>query len=420
MLFFSLISSAQNAAPSVSAGNTQTIKLPTNSVTLTGKACDADGSIASYLWTGTFGTITSPSSATTTITGLNNAGNFVFTLRVRDNGGVSRTSTVTVIVNPANPPINNAIPKVQAGVDIIITLPTDKVTLNGMASDNDGTVSSFLWTKEVGPGAVIESPNHIQQPNQQSSTTTTVISGLSAGEYRIRLTATDNNGGAGSDTIHISVKPQITQPPANPPPTAGYTETGFFGFNANTNTELDPDGHGQIGNGSFVASPKTEGVGCFKSVPANISSGIRSEVQFDAGRTSNEGAVEYDVMYEVAFQNDGHSFQFHPNTDGGSASPGLWHTDGKFDVVNWKGGANAHHNTGVTIQTNRWYHIRFEWKFGSSGYWRTYIDGTLIPGGSWTGQVGDGSGQYLKVGVNMWKNQSSIVYYDNVKIYRKG
>jgi hypothetical protein len=34
-------------------------------------------------------------------------------------------------------------------------------------------------------------------------------------------------------------------------------------------------------------------------------------------------------------------------------------------------------------------------------------------------QVGDGSGQYLKVGVNMWVNQTSVVYYDNLKIWKK-
>jgi hypothetical protein len=63
--------------------------------------------------------------------------------------------------------------------------------------------------------------------------------------------------------------------------------------------------------------------------------------------------------------------------------------------------------------------MRIEFKFGSSGYFRHYIDGQLVA--SWTGQVGDGSGQYLKVGVNMWSQSgsNSVVYYDNLNVWRK-
>jgi len=218
-----------------------------------------------------------------------------------------------------------------------------------------------------------------------------------------------------TDTTTVAPPP----PPADtttPPPAAGYTLTYSTGYDVSSDIFNSSN---QAGNGSLSTTVYKIGPGSFKSVPANVSAGIRSEVQYSSSMTATEGALEYDVMYETLFQNNGHSLQFHPNTSGGSASPGLWHADGKFDVVNWKGGTNSHHNTGIAIQTNRWYHMRFEWKFGSSGYWRTYIDGVLIPGGSWTGQVGDGSGQYLKVGVNMWQSQSSVVYYDNLKIYSK-
>src|SRR6476661_8891420 len=49
-----------NQAPTVNAGADQTITLPTNSVTVTGTATDADGSIASYQWS----QVSGPSTAT--------------------------------------------------------------------------------------------------------------------------------------------------------------------------------------------------------------------------------------------------------------------------------------------------------------------------------------------------------------------
>jgi hypothetical protein len=87
--------------------------------------------------------------------------------------------------------------------------------------------------------------------------------------------------------------------------------------------------------------------------------------------------------------------------------------------MNWNDGENTPHPTGVTIQTQRWYHMRMEFKFASNGYFRHFIDGVLVS--SWTGQVGDGSGQYLKVGYNGWdaNSASSRIYYDNLKIYSK-
>ena len=64
---------AANIPPTANAGNDQTITLPTNSVSLTGSGSDPDGTITAYNWTkisGTGGTITNASSASTTVTAL--------------------------------------------------------------------------------------------------------------------------------------------------------------------------------------------------------------------------------------------------------------------------------------------------------------------------------------------------------------
>lgn len=90
-----------NSAPVANAGADQSITLPTSSVTLSGSGSDADGTIATYAWSKVSGgsaAITSPTAATTTITGLAE-GAYVFRLTVTDNEGATATDDVTVTVN---------------------------------------------------------------------------------------------------------------------------------------------------------------------------------------------------------------------------------------------------------------------------------------------------------------------------------
>lgn len=89
-----------NNPPSADAGDDQNIILPASSVTLTGSGTDTDGTIVSYLWTkleGDTATITSPTSATTTVTDLTE-GSYVFQLLVTDDKGATDSSTVAVNV----------------------------------------------------------------------------------------------------------------------------------------------------------------------------------------------------------------------------------------------------------------------------------------------------------------------------------
>jgi hypothetical protein len=86
-------------------------------------------------------------------------------------------------------------------------------------------------------------------------------------------------------------------------------------------------------------------------------------------------------------------------------------------------GTNYHQSgTLMTTQPNKWYKMRWEikWSTGTDGYIRLYIDNVLYY--SFTGKTSSG-GQYIKVGQNRWNMNSSentIVFYDNLKIYRKG
>lgn len=97
------VNSTTNAFPVANAGANQTITLPTSQVTLVGTGTDADGTIAAYQWSqmvGYGGVITSPNSATTTVTGLTQ-GSYQYQLKVTDNGGYYATSLITVTVNAA-------------------------------------------------------------------------------------------------------------------------------------------------------------------------------------------------------------------------------------------------------------------------------------------------------------------------------
>ena len=94
--------SSINQAPTLSMGSSQSIKLPLDSTTISGTATDPDGTIASYAWTKVSGpsggSIVSPSSASTKITGLQ-VGSYQYQLVVTDNNGATATGTINIAVS---------------------------------------------------------------------------------------------------------------------------------------------------------------------------------------------------------------------------------------------------------------------------------------------------------------------------------
>lgn len=90
---------------------------------------------------------------------------------------------------------SNVLPVVNAGADATVTLPASSVMLTGSATDADGTIATYLWTQQSGPAATLSGAN-------QASLT---ASGLVAGNYIFRLTATDNQGGIAFDDVAVTV-----------------------------------------------------------------------------------------------------------------------------------------------------------------------------------------------------------------------
>ncbi len=126
-------------------------------------------------------------------------------------------------------PITSNIPPVSnAGVDKTITLPTNSVTLNGLGSDSDGTITSYAWSKVSGSGS-ISSP----------SSATTNITGLTQGTSVYQLTVTDNKGATASDQVSVVVNNTIFGPVSagagsNVTLPAGTTMYTLIGYGAAT------------------------------------------------------------------------------------------------------------------------------------------------------------------------------------------
>lgn len=310
-------------------------------------------------------------------------------------------STSTIPTQGNKPPIANA------GIDQTITLPTNTVTLFSTgSSDPEGGVIKTAWAKVSGPN----------NPVLFVSGSACNVSGLIQGVYVFRLSVIDDIGLTKTDDVNVIVNPDNT----TPPPSEEYTLTFSTGYDALS--DMLYKGNGQYGNGTISTTTYLTGPGSFYSRPANVSSGIRSEVQYGEDiQNWEEGAVEFDVMFEVIIPNNGHFLQQHPQTGGGSASYGFMIEGGKFAMENWKNGVITWYRSGIVIKTQQWYHVRVEHKFGSSGYVNTYLDNVKIDKMCWIGQVGDNSGHYLKVGYNGWdaSSSNSRIYYDNLKVYKK-
>jgi hypothetical protein len=279
---------AANIPPTANAGANQTITLPTSSVTLTGSGSDPDGTIVGYAWAKisgpASGTITSPSTASTTVTGYSIAGTYVYRLTVTDNGGLTGSSTTQIIVQAAIPP--NLPPVVNAGTDKVLTLPTNSVNQVGSATDPDGTISSYVWTKVSGPATfTINSP----------TSATTLLSGLVQGTYIFQLQATDNLGSTGTDQATIQVDPIPNVPPtAN----AGSDQSITLPTSATTliGTGTDPDGTIVSYTWTKISGPSGGTIATPNQSTTNITSLIQGTYIYQLTVTDNSAATGTDQV----------------------------------------------------------------------------------------------------------------------------
>src|SRR5690606_8892994 len=185
-----------NSLPTANAGSDKSYT-GSNKITLSGSGSDSDGSIRSYRWTkisGPAATIVDASKASTSVTVTN--GTYMFRLTVTDDKGDTDSDYVKVTVSSSSSSsTTNKKPTVNAGADITLTLPASTARLNGSASDPDGSIKSYKWTKVSGPAANLSN----------ASTKSLTAWGLVKGTYIFRLTVTDNKGATAYDEARVVV-----------------------------------------------------------------------------------------------------------------------------------------------------------------------------------------------------------------------
>jgi hypothetical protein len=278
---------APNQAPIANAGTNISITLPVNTVTLNGNASsDPDGSISTYNWTKESGPVQySFVNAAASSTAVNNLteGIYSFRLTVTDNKGAVAAATVQVTVNAAPPPPNQN-PVANAGSAISITLPVNSTTLNGTASDPDGMISIYYWTKISGPTQF-----NIVNP----AAVTTVLNNLVEGVYSFKLTVTDNNGATASSTVQVTVYP--APPPANQSPVANAGTGMIITLPVNSVTlngtgSFDPDGSINTFNWTKISGPTQYNIVNSGSSTTTVSNLIEGVYSFRLTVTDDKGS----------------------------------------------------------------------------------------------------------------------------------
>jgi hypothetical protein len=178
-----------------------------------------------------------------------------------------------------------------------ITAPTNSINFTSSASDIDGTVVSYQWSKISGPGTVTFS-------SATSASTNALFSSL--GTYVVRINVTDNSGNQTNQDETViyqnptNQKPIVTVNQVNP--NAVYLPTNYVLIQS---TAQDPDGTIV----SDVWTVKSTPAGA--ASPGSTGSGdnitftglVAGSYVFTRTATDNNGAVGFaDVMIQVVAQ----------------------------------------------------------------------------------------------------------------------
>ena len=221
-------------APMAYAGNDLDVN-ENASVTLRGAGSDPDGGTVSFLWNQVEGSTVSLSNDKTAQPAFRapdlNGGDdkLVFHLTVTDNEGDKDTDSVTVNVKWVN-----GKPTARAGADQTVT-PGSTVTLDGSGSmDPEGAIASYQWNSSGGVGSF---------PSSLNGSAPSFTAPNSQGWVIYTLTVTDNGGESDTDTVRITVQPEVVDPNDQPQADAGadqeVTENQTVMLDSSGSTDLD-------------------------------------------------------------------------------------------------------------------------------------------------------------------------------------
>jgi endoglucanase len=209
---------------------------------------------------------------------------------------------------------SNQLPTVNAGTDKTITLPTTSVILTGSATDADGSISKYSWTKVAGPSSFAFS---------STTTASTTVSTLVAGTYTFRLTVTDNAGATAYNDVNVIVNGTATTTPGVPGKVEAENYSAMYGVQKETTSDL---GGGQ--NVSYI----------------NLNDWMDYKLNVTASAT-------YTITFRVASGTTGAQFQVRNSSGTALATVSVPNTGG---FQTWKS-VNATVRLSAGIQTLRLY-----------------------------------------------------------------
>ncbi|WP_455207991.1 PKD domain-containing protein [Kaarinaea lacus] len=221
-----------NLPPIANAGVDQILQPGDTVNLLSSGSSDEDGNIVSYLWTqigGTPSVTINRNSANPSFTAPNTIGNLTFELAVTDDYGAVGRDTVVISI------VSNVPPTANAGPDLAVNSgDTTPVSITGNGFDNDGNITSFIWTQIAGPSVTLNGADtatvsfNVPVVQQQSIIT-------------LRLTVIDDGGATGSDDVRITVNAPLTN--NSPVANAGANQTVNAGDSVTlSGLGTDPDG----------------------------------------------------------------------------------------------------------------------------------------------------------------------------------
>ncbi|HVW59881.1 MAG TPA: T9SS type A sorting domain-containing protein [Puia sp.] len=277
---------APGATLAVNAGTNLTVTLPSRA-TLTGTATVTNNSVTSYQWSQVSGPNTAffsnSKAAQSEITGLV-AGTYVFKLTVTGSTGLTASAQVTVTVKPAP----GATLAVNAGADQTVTWPS-RATLKGTATATNSSVKSYEWAQLSGPATAYF---------MNSKAAESEITGLVAGTYVFKLTATGSTGLTASDQMTLKVNPGV-------PPTlsvdAGADQTVILPSRATLTGEGHSTNNAITGyQWSQVSGPSTAYFNNAKAAKSEITGLVAGTYVFKLTATGSAGLTASDVVSVTA------------------------------------------------------------------------------------------------------------------------
>ncbi|XP_052584289.1 dyslexia-associated protein KIAA0319 homolog isoform X2 [Peromyscus californicus insignis] len=195
-----IVQAENNQAPVAVAGPDKELFFPVQSATLDGSGSSDDHGIVCYHWEHIRGPsaveMENVDKAIATVSGLQ-VGTYHFRLTVRDQQGLSSTSTLTVAVKKEN----NSPPRAQAGGRHVLILPNNSITLDGSRSTDDQGIVSYLWIRDG------QSPAAGDVLGGSDSLAALQLTNLVEGVYTFHLRVTDGQGASDSDTATVEVLP---------------------------------------------------------------------------------------------------------------------------------------------------------------------------------------------------------------------